>query len=827
MADVKLNLLLTGIAESISEIKGFTKAAEKQFDSLDKSLGFLKKGFAALGVGITFKAVVSSAIEADDAVQKLNNALILSGDTSAKSSKAFQNLATEIELLTGASDEAVLAQVTYLKTLGATDQETKKLIQAAANLSTVTDKDLGTSVQSLVGSLAGQAKELGKNFKELKQYTPAQLQAGAAVEFFTKKIAGLAEANRDNLGVQLKVTKELFGDLLESIGRFVTQSGLAGFIASVNNGLKELIAALDSIREGNLNTLAQTIVRLASAVTSLFIISKIPTLFFAASSAVEFFTLNLSILQARTGLTFFQNLIVAIKGVTAAIFSANTAINLLKASATIGLTLIIDQFIKAQLEAKSFSDGVKIFFLRIGIALDNVAIGILKTIEFILEGFSKIPKVGNLVTGALDGIRSSLSAVNKDIEKSNKSISSLKQPTHDVGEEAEFADKRAKGLFGTIKDGKKDSAALESSIRSLAEALGKVGLREDQQIQGELAQRNKLIEEGLKQGKLTDKEAAEFRQKAFEDSEIKLLKFRKKENERFSKGQLVVDGQLQAPKTFEQSISFGVSGVSEILKGAQGAANLVSNVITQVAEVLLPGIGGVIGEIFNVFAQGPEKVREMITGFFDALPTILENIILAIPEVITALIESIPRVIDNIISAIPRIIDAFVAKIPDLITALAVQMPFIAQRLSTELAIRAPIIAVQFAVAFVKEVPNMVKEMVSAFVNEIKGAFDFLGIGGGGGDGGGLLSDIGGFFGFASGGTFSGGIPFRDSIPAMVQRDETIITDELTRKLDSFLNEQGNRNNGSSQPTTVILQVGEEQLARVMLNLNRQNFRTA
>jgi hypothetical protein len=60
-----------------------------------------------------------------------------------------------------------------------------------------------------------------------------------------------------------------------------------------------------------------------------------------------------------------------------------------------------------------------------------------------------------------------------------------------------------------------------------------------------------------------------------------------------------------------------------------------------------------------------------------------------------------------------------------------------------------------------------------------------------------------------------------DSFPAKLTSGEAILPTDTVAKLESFLANGG----GAGQNVTVNLVVGEEQLAKVMLNLNRQGFR--
>ncbi len=291
--------------------------------------------------------------------------------------------------------------------------------------------------------------------------------------------------------------------------------------------------------------------------------------------------------------------------------------------------------------------------------------------------------------------------------------------------------------------------------------------------------------------------------------------------------------------------------VKSIGQGAAGAAGAVANVVGAIANSFLPGIGGIVTEIVNILAQGPEKVREFITGFIAQIPVIIENIILAIPALVQALIDSIPllidgllasipRIIDGLIASIPRIIDSVIASIPrivqsliehipqiitsiitaipQLISAFAFQMPMVA----TQLALQMPSVAIKLVTSLIKEFPTMAKEFVQALIDELTGAL---------GDIGGILGDVGGFLGFSNGGVVPGS-GNTDTVPTMLTPGEIVIPKDIAQRMlggDTVAVNGGGGSSvgGAGQMIQVVLQIGEKQLAEAILNLNRQGFRTA
>lgn len=125
-----------------------------------------------------------------------------------------------------------------------------------------------------------------------------------------------------------------------------------------------------------------------------------------------------------------------------------------------------------------------------------------------------------------------------------------------------------------------------------------------------------------------------------------------------------------------------VGALGTVLSGAQGAQKLVTNTISTIADALLPGLGGPIGEIVNILSLGPDKVKSLIQEFFRALPTIITNIAESIPVLVSTLIIELAKHADEIIIAIakasPTIVTELAKAMPEVAIALAKESPKIA-----------------------------------------------------------------------------------------------------------------------------------------------------
>lgn len=274
----------------------------------------------------------------------------------------------------------------------------------------------------------------------------------------------------------------------------------------------------------------------------------------------------------------------------------------------------------------------------------------------------------------------------------------------------------------------------------------------------------------------------------------------------------------------QNGIATAAGGLNAVLGGAAGAQQLFKGLASAAADALVPGLGAVAGEIVGVLSQGPEKVKQMIQEFAAAVPQIVEAIILSIPVLIEEISKAIPRIVEVLAERAPVIIQALVEQIPNVVIALQAQMPKVAIALVEGIIKGMP----EIIQGFVEGLISAAGRFVDALIDAITGVGGDIWDGITGKDSGGvfegipILGGIGDIFGFAEGGTVPD-IPryANDGFgPIMAQGGEEIIDKTTATQLREFLN-----GNGGQQ--TVVLQVGQQELARVLLNLNRGGFRTA
>jgi hypothetical protein len=180
-----------------------------------KALGFL---VSSLG------EVVNAAQRQEDAINSLNAALRQSGEFSQATSEDLQDFASSLQKITRFGDEAIIEQLAFAKSMGATTEQAKKIVAAATDMSAALNMDFNSAVRNITKTLGGLKGELGESISELGLLTKEQLQAGGAIDLIANKFSGQASAATQTYSGKVEQLSNSWGDFLESVGMFVTKN---------------------------------------------------------------------------------------------------------------------------------------------------------------------------------------------------------------------------------------------------------------------------------------------------------------------------------------------------------------------------------------------------------------------------------------------------------------------------------------------------------------------------------------------------------------------------------------------------------------------------
>lgn len=242
MADeIKIELVVDsdGIIKSIEKkAPEAEKAGKKVGDNLSK--GILAAGIGATVAGALATAAVlkaasaigekivegvEAAIVQAESVNKLNNALATTGQFSRQASADLQRFASDLQSMTRFGDEAIIGQLAFAQSMGASAEQSKQIVSAATDMATALDIDLNSAVRNITKTLGGYAGELGEVIPALKELTKEQLQAGQGIDLLEKQFESFAKLSAESFQGRLEQLQNSYGDLTEKIGESVVQSG--------------------------------------------------------------------------------------------------------------------------------------------------------------------------------------------------------------------------------------------------------------------------------------------------------------------------------------------------------------------------------------------------------------------------------------------------------------------------------------------------------------------------------------------------------------------------------------------------------------------------
>ncbi len=259
---VELEIDKNGAIKSLGGFEGEAeKKGKKAGDNFEKGFGDGLKGIggrltqlAALAGSVFSVATIAKSIQAAneqaEAVERLNQQLRVTGEFTQAASDDFQEYAASLQDVTRFGDEVILNQLALAKSFGATNEQAKEVASVAADLAESFGIDIESATRNAAKTLGGYAGELGEVIPELKNLTREQLQAGEGIRLLQERFGG-AGRDIDTFGFRATQLRNTFGDLLEEVGKFITESPeITVLLKSVTDSFR---AAIGQVREFSQN----------------------------------------------------------------------------------------------------------------------------------------------------------------------------------------------------------------------------------------------------------------------------------------------------------------------------------------------------------------------------------------------------------------------------------------------------------------------------------------------------------------------------------------------------------------------------------------------
>lgn len=230
MADKEASLLIR-IKEAGGEILDKVNAKTLL---LGASVAVVAKQIFDFGVA-SFKAFA----EAEQATNKLNQALVQQGIYTTELSKSYRDLAGELQKKTTFSDEEIMnAQATMQAYLGQT-KISKELLTSVLDLAAAKKMDLSSAAEMVAKSIGTGTNAMARQGLVLDENATKSEKLAAVTQFLSGKFGGQAETAAMGTG-SLKTLSNVAGELMEKIG-----GTLAPMVSLLTQKLIAMSAALD------------------------------------------------------------------------------------------------------------------------------------------------------------------------------------------------------------------------------------------------------------------------------------------------------------------------------------------------------------------------------------------------------------------------------------------------------------------------------------------------------------------------------------------------------------------------------------------------------
>ena len=233
--------LLIKIGADSYEFQQKAKEVEKGLAGLEKKLTNVGK---TLSMRLTAPLVALGAVSLKnaDVQQQAESRLLNALKGRSDIQQRLLTQASELQSRSVLGDEVIIGQQAYLASLGMTEEQIGKVIEASAQLSTATGMTLESAVKNLAKTFGGLTGELGESIPKLKEFTTEQLKNGEAVDFILQNYKGFAEtAAKEGLGA-VKQLKNAWGDFTEQIGAVMIPA-----VNTLAKALSKVVAALQSM----------------------------------------------------------------------------------------------------------------------------------------------------------------------------------------------------------------------------------------------------------------------------------------------------------------------------------------------------------------------------------------------------------------------------------------------------------------------------------------------------------------------------------------------------------------------------------------------------
>ena len=261
MADVKIVVSMDSKAateaakrldDEVRKLGGGAGAAGKEAGILGGKISGLLPTFTAASIAADvirsgfhllkneLKTTIAAAIEAENVDRALESALQITGQAAGGAAKHFKDYASALQKKTVYDDEAIKSAQALMIQMGLSVSVMDEATRATVGLASVFHMDLEAAARAVAQGFEGNYRTLGMLIPQVRTATTDAEKHAAMIQGLADYY-GRATAEVGTFGGQLKQAKSAWGELKETIGKVVTESGI------VNGFLKDTTAYLQSL----------------------------------------------------------------------------------------------------------------------------------------------------------------------------------------------------------------------------------------------------------------------------------------------------------------------------------------------------------------------------------------------------------------------------------------------------------------------------------------------------------------------------------------------------------------------------------------------------
>jgi hypothetical protein len=248
----------TGFVEVEKQAKKSAKNLEQGFGSAFDSLGASVKGlgvalagaFAVSKIAGYLKDSAKSAMEAETALNQFSSALRQIGQLTQENVSKFDSFAKALERTTGVSGDLIISNASVLASLGGlSGQGLERATTAALDLAQALQIDVGTAFDLVAKASTGNTASLSRYGLRIDENIPKSQKFAETLKLIEDRFGGLSGTRLNTLEGALTNLANSFGEIGESIGKFITESPTVRVVLkALADTFYELAQSIDSIR---------------------------------------------------------------------------------------------------------------------------------------------------------------------------------------------------------------------------------------------------------------------------------------------------------------------------------------------------------------------------------------------------------------------------------------------------------------------------------------------------------------------------------------------------------------------------------------------------